>query len=144
MEPEASPPQSSNGPQRVGESQDAAVRVSFRPGDFPFSTIVQDDGKGESGGWQQAKAILVFGVDKPPHSWECPITIGMPVRTKVAGPIPPSHAAKLSVQIATLVSIAMEPDWNLPTGLFCKRFADGMLGVFKLKYSRLGARVTSP
>jgi hypothetical protein len=54
--------------------------VSFQPSDFPFVTVIPDDGKDEGGGWQVAKANLSFSRWVIPHfrrQWPCSLTIGM-------------------------------------------------------------------
>jgi hypothetical protein len=42
------------------EAREALPVVSYMPEDFPFVTVVQDDGKGPAGGWQKARANLTF------------------------------------------------------------------------------------
>ncbi|AUX25588.1 hypothetical protein SOCEGT47_061360 [Sorangium cellulosum] len=120
------------------------VWVNFDPSDFPFVTIVKDDGRGSAGGWQQAKANLKFthrssgGIVE----WYCAITIQMPLRTELMGKIDPLYAANLSEEITEEVGQLM--DYNLPPGIFCKRFAGAADAAFKSKYQGLGASVTSP
>jgi hypothetical protein len=66
----------------------------------------------------------------------------MPLRTEVAGPIPASHAATLSVQVAEETARALtDLDFNIPPGIFCKRFVNEMDLRFKFRYPKLGARV---
>jgi len=121
------------------------VYVDFDPGDFPFVTIVNDPGLGKVGGWQEARANLNFRKLTVPHtvkSWSCPLTIKMPIRTEKMGLIDPGLAASLSEEIAEEVANAM--DYDLPSGIFCKAFADAADAAFKSKYKWLGARVTNP
>ncbi|WP_437671170.1 hypothetical protein [Sorangium sp. So ce131] len=120
------------------------VYVDFDPSDFPFVTIVQDDGTDKGGGYQQAKANLKFTHKFPGGTteWHCAITIKMPLRTEVMGKIDPLRAANLSEEIAEEVGQLM--DYNLPPGIFCKRFAVQADAAFKSKYPRLGASVTNP
>ncbi|WP_242515915.1 hypothetical protein [Sorangium cellulosum] len=118
--------------------------ADFDPSDFPFVTIVKDDGTDKGGGWQQAKANLKFTHKFPGGTteWHCAITIKMPLRTEKMGQIDPLRAAKLSEEITEEVANVM--NYNLPPGIFCKRFADAVDVAFKTKYEGLGARVTNP
>ncbi|WP_437577704.1 hypothetical protein [Sorangium sp. So ce887] len=120
------------------------VYVDFDPSDFPFVTIVQDDGTDKGGGWQQAKANLKFThkFSGGTTEWHCAITIKIPLRTELMGKIDPIRAASLSEEITEEVANVM--DYNLPPGIFCKRFAIQVDAAFKSKYKGLGARVTSP
>ncbi|WP_437759390.1 hypothetical protein [Sorangium sp. So ce1389] len=121
------------------------IYVNFDPSDFKFVTIVEDDGRGKAGGWQEARANLNFRRLTVPHpikSWTCPLTIEMPIRTEKYGRIDPSRAASLSEEIAEEVGNVM--DYDLPPGIFCKRFAGAADAAFKSKYKGLGAKVTNP
>jgi hypothetical protein len=121
--------------------------VSFKPSDFPFVTIVEDDSQDEGAGWQEAKANLEFEEVLFPTSirgWYCPLTIRMPLRTALMGRIDASRAASLSVEIATAVALDPKLDYKLPRGIFCKRFAVQADAAFKSKYRLLGASVTNP
>jgi hypothetical protein len=127
------------------EAREALPVVSYTPEDFPFITVIPDDGHGRGGGWQKATANLTFRrwvIPHPLRRWECSLTIEMPLRTEVAGPIPPRHAATLSAQIAAEVARAMDPEYDLPPGIFCFRFVKRVDALFKLKYPLLGTRVT--
>lgn len=126
------------------EAREPLPVVSYEPKDFPFVTIVRDDGQGKGGGWQEAKANLTFWDVVYPHlprRWQCSLTIGMPLRNEVAGRIPPSHAATVSVQLAEDTARAMEAEYSLPPGIFCTKFVVGVRGQFKLRYPQLGAKV---
>ncbi|WP_272826231.1 hypothetical protein [Sorangium sp. Soce836] len=94
--------------------------VDFDPSDFPFVTIVKDDGRGSAGGWQQAKANLKFThrSSRGTTEWYCAITIKMPIRTEFMGKIDPIRAANLSEEITEAVANVM--DYNLPPGIFAK------------------------
>jgi hypothetical protein len=81
-------------------------------------------------------------IPHPIRQWECSLTIEMPLRTAVAGPIPPRHAATLSAQVAAEVARAMDPEYDLPPGVFCLKFVDGVKGLFQRRYPRLGAKVS--
>ncbi|WP_437745823.1 hypothetical protein WMF39_12840 [Sorangium sp. So ce1504] len=121
------------------------VYVDFDPSDFPFVTIVMDDGTGKGGGWQESRINLTFRRLTIPHEikqWSCPLTIGMPIRTEIYGLIDPDRASSLSEEIMEEVANGM--DYHLPQGIFCKSFADKADAAFKSKYKRLGAKVTSP
>ncbi|XXY45777.1 hypothetical protein WME91_37825 [Sorangium sp. So ce269] len=120
------------------------IYVNFEPSQFPFVTIVEDNGTGSAGGYQQAKANLRFehrsrgGI----REWYCSLTIKMPLRTEKMGKIDPLRAANLSEEITEEVGQLM--DYNLPSGIFCKKFALQADAAFKFKYQGLGASVTSP
>jgi hypothetical protein len=116
--------------------------VKFSPSDFPFVTTIKDDGTDKGGGWQVAKANLMFTHAVIPWSvvtWWCPFTIGMPLRTESMGKIPPSRAADFSVEITEGVARGM--DYSRPQGIFCHEFTGGVLEAFTSKYKDLGARV---
>ncbi|MGK3967980.1 hypothetical protein WMF38_27915 [Sorangium sp. So ce118] len=120
------------------------VYVDFDPSEFKFFTTVEDDGEGKGGGWQEARANPKFKrltIPRKIKSWNCPLTIGMPLRTELMGRIDPIRAASLSEEIAEEVANRM--DYDLPQGTFCDRLVDEMLATFKSKYPRLGARVTN-
>ncbi|WP_437727038.1 hypothetical protein [Sorangium sp. So ce861] len=118
------------------------IWVNFEPSDFPFVTIVNDDGTDKGGGYQQAKASLRFehrsrdGI----REWYCSLTIKMPLRTEMMGKISPLRAADLSEEITEEVGQLM--NYNLPPGIFCERFHRAVDAAFKFKYPRLGAAVT--
>ena len=115
--------------------------ANFSPSEFPFVTTVQDDGKDEGGGYQEAKVNLEF-IDASASSgvksrWYCEFTIKMPLRTKGMGKISASRAAKFSVEITEDVANAM--DWDLPPGIFCIHFINKLEPAFKSAYPDLGA-----
>ena len=116
--------------------------VRFSPSEFPFVTIVQDDGTDKAGGWQEAKANLEFIKKRRGggNTWSCPITIGMPLRAEAYGKISASRAAGFSVDVTEDVAYGM--DFNLPSGTFCFRFRTGVDAAFKSKYPGLGERVS--
>jgi hypothetical protein len=64
----------------------------------------------------------------------------MPLRTTYMGRIPSTRAATLSVEITEAVARTM--DYDLPPGIFCSKFVDEVLALFKSRYPKLGARVT--
>ncbi|WP_437672218.1 hypothetical protein [Sorangium sp. So ce131] len=122
--------------------------VDFDLSDFPFVTTVEDDGRGKGGGWQVAKAnlrfthIVVERGGRSTNEWHCPITIQMPLRTELMGKVDSIRAAILSDEISE--EVANRLDYNLPSGIFCKKFAGEADAAFKLKYRGLGATVTNP
>ena len=114
--------------------------VNFKPSEFPFKTIVKDDGQGKAGGWQVAQAKLEFTEIVLPWTvvtWVCPITIRMPIRTELMGKISASQAANYSVEITE--DVARKMDYSLPQGIFCSQFADRVDKTFKSTYPLLGA-----
>lgn len=132
--------------QHTGPQERTTKRVNipiFVPNDFPFVTLIPDDGTGPAGGWQVAKVSLNFyridivlpGVIR----WKCPITIGMPIRHWSKGYISPSSAASKSALVANAVTIAM--DFDLPQGVFCHKFFLGVEAAFPTIFPGLGATV---
>ncbi|WP_233561091.1 hypothetical protein [Sorangium cellulosum] len=67
---------------------------------------------------------------------------GRVARTERMGLIDPGRAASLSEEITEEVANIM--DYDLPQGIFRKRFAVQADAAFKSKYKWLGARVTNP
>ena len=112
------------------------------PSDFPFVTIIPDDGTDTGGGEQMAKASLPFIRihNLIPRKWYCSLTIKMPLRTEMMGKISASQAAILSAEVTNIASKGM--DFTLPEGIFCNEFPMAVLTAFKEKYKHLGARVT--
>ena len=115
--------------------------VRFSPSEFPFVTIVPDDGTGLAGGWQAAKANLEFIKKRRSGSstWICPLTIEMPLRPEKMGKISASLAASMSVNVTEEAAYGM--DFNLPPGIFCDTFRTKVLATFKSMYPNLGATV---
>ena len=116
--------------------------VKFYPSDFPFVTVIKDDGKDPGGGWQEAKVNLMFTRAVIPWSvvtWWCPFNIGMPFRAEIMGKISPSRAADLSVEITESVGRGM--DFSEPPGIFCSRFMGRVEKAFEDVYPKLGAKV---
>ena len=106
--------------------------------DFPFVTIVKDDGQGPAGGWQEAKANLPFkkfGFMKM-STWYCTLTIGVPIRHSIVGYISPAAAATMSATVTNSVAGAMAAgtDFDLPQGIFCDRFRTGVKAAFPAMY----------
>jgi hypothetical protein len=119
--------------------------ANFDPSDFPFVTTLPDDGADKGGGWQEAKARLKFEhlvIPGEARVWHCPITIGMPLRTKLMGRIDSSRAASLSEVVTENVAESM--NYKIPSGIFCKQFAINVDAAFSSIYVGLGARATNP
>lgn len=115
----------------------------FVPKEFPFVTIIPDDGTDTGGGWQAAKANLEFVRIIVPTNvivWHCPVTVEMPLRTEKMGKVSPKRAAKMSAEIANKTDAGM--DHTLPQGIFCDKFFRQMDATFKSTYPGLGAKVT--
>lgn len=130
-------------PSRIGAYQSAA---------FSFEVTIKDDGEGEAGGWQEATARLVFTRPRPADNdgcspggthqvWRCPLTVGMPVRTKQET-ISRSTAADRSADAATTAADAVTRGANENEADFCKRFRIKMQEILNKK--NVGARVTPP
>jgi hypothetical protein len=111
--------------------------ASFSPSEFPFVTIVPDDGTDKGGGWQVAKANLEF--EHNDATWYCGLTIGMPLRNHVYGKISASRAADISVDVTEGVAVKME--YDLPPGIFCTDFRKKVELAFESKYPKLGETV---
>lgn len=113
---------------------------------FKFTVQRLDDGKDEAGGWQVASAMLTFTDLRASwlgDTWQCRVTIGMPIRHSLFSVIPPDRAAYLSANTAVAASdqvMRTRPTWI--HGLFCKAFAAKMLEIFNSL--KTGAKVTSP
>jgi len=125
----------------------AAASGSFSSSLFTFVTTVQDDGKKEPGGWQEASAPLRF-VDARgiiPRIWTCSLTIGMPLRAAAYGQISPVSAAEKSAFVATKASVNVmhrQEEWL--TAEFCIAFKDEVNRIFRQDYKGLGARANVP
>jgi hypothetical protein len=113
----------------------------FNPGNFPFTTIVADDGTGKAGGWQETTTSLIFiyGYDIV----TCEVRIGMPLRPEKMGKISASTAAVYSSNVANAAAGEVWPT-DLPPGIFCIEFKKHMESQFKEQYPQLGAQMLSP
>jgi hypothetical protein len=126
--------------ERAGEAQEPVSIGGFNASGFPFVTTVEDDGNDEAGGWQEARANLAFtAFHLPPRRWTCPVTVGVPIRTKFMGRIGPMWAARASAEIATEAMRLL--DWKLQPVLFCQMFRGKVLERFRSNYPLLGATV---
>ncbi|MEO5731846.1 MAG: hypothetical protein ABI134_29910 [Byssovorax sp.] len=117
---------------------------------FKFGIWVNDDRSGAAGGTQRASAVLKFvdarGSWRNPSTWDCRITVSMPIRHHIYGIIPPELAAQWSADTAVVASdfvVKSRPKWI--AALFCPIFAEKMVDLFKKgPKGPIGARVTSP
>jgi hypothetical protein len=113
---------------------------------FQFVTTLPDDGTGEAGGWQVAAAslrIVRLNYGIIPEIWHCPIKIGMPLRTKIHGPISPHYAATITAQVANRVARKMKVEFpDLPQGIYCAKMKSEMVTLFaSTEYKSYGARM---
>lgn len=128
----------------------ADERSAFDASLFKFFPFVLDDHQGESGGAQRASAVLGFVDTRAsyvfPDRWSCRVTVDLPIRLRYSV-ITPDRAAELTAVVADAAGSAVlhsQPRWQI-TGLFCKRFAEAMVEIFKrAPGGPFGARVTSP
>lgn len=126
------------------------AEYAFDPSLFKFGVWVNDDGQGEAGGWQRASTVLTFKDLRTswisPDTWQCRITVQVPIRARYYGIISPEVAAKWSADTAIVASdqvMKTRPKWI--AALFCPQFASKMMKLFKdAARADIGARVTSP
>lgn len=112
---------------------------------FKFVTIVADDGTGTGGGWQQAVSslrIVRLNYLVIPEVWHCPVTIGMPLRTTINGPISHKLAASITAQVANQAAIKVRSESpDLPQGIFCLTIKNEMGAIFLAQHKTVGASV---
>jgi hypothetical protein len=119
--------------------------IEFSPSDFPFVTIIQDDGTDKGGGWREARANLEFKdvVARIPidvtTTWRCSFTIGIPLRTEFKGKISEKLAIDLSIDITE--SVAAKMNYKLPSGFFCSQYILAVRAAFDAKYKGYGVTV---
>jgi hypothetical protein len=116
----------------------------FSPSVFVFTTTVADDGKDVAGGWQVATTTLQFfrWTSLVPESWECSVTVGMPVRAAAYGVISANQAATMTAQVATSASfVVMNSTPELPPGIYCVKLKSEMAAEFPEKFKGLGAKM---
>jgi hypothetical protein len=78
------------------------------------------------------------------QEWECPLAVGMPIRTKLRGHISPQLAAEMTADVATDASVVVmlsRPLWL--AAAFCSAFYDKMNRMFVDRYEGLGARASA-
>jgi hypothetical protein len=121
----------------------------FDPLMFHFITKIPDDGRGEGGGYQEARAVLRI-VDSTgsiilPRIYNCPVVVGMGIRTKTEGVVTPERAAEVTAGVATYVTnrtYHKQKEWV--TAQLCNEILAGMQLVFAEHHGGLGARVHKP
>lgn len=116
----------------------------FSPSVFKFTTTIPDDGTDKGGGWQEATGTLNFYrfTSWRPEEWNCTFTVGMPLRTALAGTISATYAATVTADVATKSAAntaKLKPD--LPSGIFCYTMKVEMRSIFANFYVFLGASV---
>jgi hypothetical protein len=140
------------GPEAVGEASQPMGRVpqEFGSKDFPFVVQIKDDGKDPGGGWQRSITTLTFSIyhgAKAVYTWDCPIEIGMPIRSKGQGTISPSRASLWTAQAANAAVDLVrdsrdDPDeWIGVSVLFCRDLYTRMQGQLNSNHKWLGATV---
>ena len=140
----AAPPSTSTA---IGAAPQAMGRLAFGSQDFPFFTLIKDDGKGKGGGWQitQFAVHCVAGQGlEPGEEWDCPIEVGMPIRSSQIGRITPSRAAMWTAEIVNAAlpeQRASRDDWTGLGAVFCKELEKRMEAMFKAQYPGCGAKV---
>ena len=116
----------------------------FSPSVFVFSTTVVDDGLGPAGGWQVATTTLHFyrWTSALPESWECSITVEMPVRAVAYGVIAPQKAGTMTAQVATAASFTvMNSAPDITPGIYCIKLKSQMITEFNVQFPKLGEKV---
>jgi hypothetical protein len=95
------------GPEPTGEAPQPmeVTGGDYESRDFPFVVQVKDDGEGPAGGWQRSVTTLGFLVTdvislRVLYRWQCPIEIGMPIRSEAQGKITSSRASLWTVEVA--------------------------------------------
>jgi hypothetical protein len=80
----------------------------------------------------------------PPEEWDCPLEVGMPVRSSQVGTISPRHAAVITAEVLNVAlpeQSASRDDWRGLSGLFCDQLKDRMETMFHAAYRGYGVRV---
>jgi hypothetical protein len=140
-------PPASEPAEPIGEAPQASGRMPFGSKDFPFFTQIKDDGKDLGGGWQ----ITHFAVHcvageglLPSDEWDCPIEVGMPIRSSQIGRITPSYAALMTAEIVNAAlpeQRASRADWTGLGAVFCRQLERRMEAMFKGQYPGCGAKM---
>jgi hypothetical protein len=114
----------------------------FHPSDFPFVVTLADDGTDVGGGYQEAKAGLIFAINTDGVA-ACAIWIGMPLRSYAWGRVPPNIAAIYVAKVANAITKEMydDGDTNLPAGVFCTKFKKKMTTRLAKQYAGMGTSV---
>jgi len=94
-----------------------AVPMGVSPDAFSFHTVITDDGKGPSGGWQETdcetvrfKSPMFFFL--PPTVIDVRVRVGVPIRNQKQGVITPSRAQLESVEAANLAGLEVTAALN--------------------------------
>jgi hypothetical protein len=129
-------------------AEEVEIQASVSPSVFTFETTIPDDGKGDGGGWQEAKAKIPISDPRGSmfRGWICKIHVEMPLRTKANGSISADRAAKASADVATKAwkkVMPRQPPGEWAPGAFCVQFRAEMETIFAedKKYKTFGARV---
>jgi hypothetical protein len=125
----------------TGNPGPPAVRpiVKFLPSNFPYITIVRDDGEGLGGGWQETTATLIF-TNAVDVFYSCRVHIGMPIRSSIYGKLSRGVAANMTAFVANAAGNKVWPT-DLPQTLFCKAFLEQIPKEFDEAFPRLGYRM---
>lgn len=126
-----------------GDGQGPVPCSIFSPSLFKFATTIPDDGKDAAGGWQVAAAQLKYvQVVSPYGAWVCSFTVGMPLRTKVDGPISPLVASVITSEVVSDAWLTVRTTFpDLPPGIFCSKFKTEMDQLFFSRYPSKGVIV---
>lgn len=139
-------------PASLADDSDAEgekIAVAITAAEFEFKTTIKDDGTGDAGGWQEARARLTIGDKRPVMfaGWDCEVKVGMPLRTAAHGRISADEAAKVSAKVATKAVRTLmpeQPPGKWPPGVFCTKLVPGISNLFANDpYKRYGARATT-
>jgi hypothetical protein len=136
-------PDPADAPQEpTGEAEEDAYETTFH-----FTIRRPDDGKGDAGGWQEASTILKFGEWRRifPYYWKCPVTVGMPIRTKFLGRVSGREASVITADITTEVTEKLmhsRPSWDGFGEIYCQELRSGMGKLFQDRHPLLGAKVS--
>jgi hypothetical protein len=132
-------------PEPTAEAQQPAYENVFH-----FVETLKDDGNDRAGGWQEATARLKFCEWRStilPVCWQCPIKVGMPMRTAKHGRISHRFAAQITAEVATEVTdslIYSRPSWADLEAVYCRQLQEEMEQKLKSPPYEVGARVTRP
>lgn len=136
---------SSNAPEPIGEAPQPAYEDLFH-----FVVDVEDDGKDLGGGWQKATAAMRFCEWRDrfvPYCWQCPIEVGMPIRTARHGIISARYAGQITAEVATEVTRSImhsRPSWANQGGAYCLALYPQVESKLNQEPLKLGARVRRP
>jgi hypothetical protein len=142
------------GTEPIGVAQEPMGHIEqwYGSKDFPFVVQVEDDGQDPAGGWQRSVTSLSFTVwhgIEGVYNWECPIEIGMPIRSQAQGKITASHASLWTTQVANDVAPLLAEsrpadEWIGRGSTFCDELRERMQETLNNRHQNLGARVKRP